>query len=82
METKLIKNAVGRMVPTEINGNPAIPFQGVGKYIPEGNRYAPKTVSSANYPLDGNKQIASLKEALHILKASVKGFSIYRALPI
>jgi len=66
METKLIKNAVGRMVPNEINGNPAIPFQGVGKYIPEGNRYAPKTASSADYPLDGNKQIASLKEALQL----------------
>jgi len=54
------------MVPIEINGNPAIPFQGVGKYIPEGNRTAPKTASSANYPLDGNKQIASLKEALQL----------------
>jgi len=66
METKLIKNAVGRMIPIEINGHPAIPFQGVGKYIPEGNRTAPKTASSANYPLDGNKQIASLKEALQL----------------
>ena len=66
METKLIKNAVGRMVPTEINGYPAIPFQGVGKYIPEGNRFAPKTASSANYPFDGNKQVASLKEALQL----------------
>jgi citrate lyase subunit alpha/citrate CoA-transferase len=66
METKLLKNAAGRMVPIEINGNPAIPFQGVGKYIPGGNRFAPKTASSANYPLDGNKQIASLKEALQL----------------
>jgi len=66
METKLIKNAAGRMVPIEINGNPAVPFQGVGKYIPEGNRTAPKTASSANYPLDGNKQIASLKDALQL----------------
>lgn len=54
------------MVPTEINGNPAIPFQGVGKYISEGNRYAPKTASSANYQLDGNKQVASLKKALQL----------------
>ena len=66
MEIKLVKNAVGRMVPTEINGCPAVPFQGVGKYIPEGNRYAPKTTSSANYPLDGNKQIVSLNEALQL----------------
>jgi citrate lyase subunit alpha/citrate CoA-transferase len=75
METKLIKNAVGRMVPTEINGNPAIPFQGVGKYIPEGNRFAPKTASSANYPLDGNKQVASLKEALQ-LSGLIDGMTI------
>ena len=66
METKLVINAAGRMVPTEINGNPAIPYLGVGKYIPDGTRYAPKTASSANYPSDGNKQIATLKEALQL----------------
>ncbi len=61
---KLVENAAGRIVPTEINGQAAIPFQGVGKYIPEGRRFAPKLSSCANYPADGNKLVPNLKEAL------------------
>ncbi len=68
--SELIKNAVGRLVPTEINGEKHIPFMGVGKYIPEGRKHAPKIPSNANYPLDGNKQVASIKEAL--IKAGLK----------
>ena len=64
MTKKLIKNAVGRLVPTEVNGEQQIPFQGVGKYKPTGNRHAPKIASVSNYPADGNKQVADLKEAL------------------
>ncbi len=66
----MVKNAVGRMVPEEINGKPAIPFKGLGKYIPEGRKYAPKIYSSVNYPADGNKLVSSLKEAL--IKAGLK----------
>lgn len=36
MSSKLVKNAAGRLVPTAVNGQPAIPFQGVGKYRPTG----------------------------------------------
>ncbi len=61
---KLVKNAAGRIVPTEINGKQAIPFQGVGKYIPDGRKFAPRISSCANYPDDGNKLVPSLKEAL------------------
>lgn len=61
---KLVKNAVGRMVPEEINGIPAVPFKGVGKYIPDGRKYAPPVSSCANYPADGNKTVENLKEAL------------------
>jgi citrate lyase subunit alpha/citrate CoA-transferase len=67
---KLVKNAVGRMVPTEINGEKQIPFKGVGKHIPEGRRYGPPIASCANYPDDGNKLVGSLKEAL--IKAGLK----------
>ena len=67
---KLVKNAVGRLVPTEINGEKAIPFMGVGKYKPEGRKHAPKITSNADYPSDGNKQVASIKEAL--IKAGLK----------
>ena len=41
MATKFVKNAVGRMIPEEINGQPVIPYQGVHKYVTEGKRYAP-----------------------------------------
>jgi citrate lyase subunit alpha/citrate CoA-transferase len=67
---KLVKNAVGRMVPTIVNGEEHIPFKGVGKHIPEGRKHAPNIASCANYPDDGNKLIPSLKEAL--IKAGLK----------
>ena len=67
---KLVKNAVGRLVPTEINGKPLIPFMGDGKYIPEGRKFAQKIVSSVNYPADGNKLVSTLEEAL--IKAGLK----------
>jgi len=61
---KLVKNAVGRMVPTEINGQKAIPFKGVGKHKPEGRKYAPPIPTAIDYPEDGNKVVGSLREAL------------------
>ena len=67
---KLVKNAVGRIVPTIINGEEHIPFKGVGKYIPDGRKFAPRLSSCANYPDDGNKLVPSLKEAL--IKAGLK----------
>ncbi|MBI4721939.1 MAG: citrate lyase subunit alpha [Candidatus Stahlbacteria bacterium] len=57
-------NAAGRWVPDEINGKPVIPYQGVGKYIPDYNKFAPRVASCANYPNDGNKIVPSLREAL------------------
>lgn len=68
--TKLVKNALGRLVPTEINGEPAVPYLGIGKYKPEGRKYGPKIPSNADYPLDGNKQVETLKDAL--IKAGLK----------
>ena len=67
---KLVKNAAGRLVPVEINGEKQVPFKGVGKYIPEGRKFAPRIASCAQYPEDGNKLIGSLKEAL--IKAGLK----------
>jgi citrate lyase subunit alpha/citrate CoA-transferase len=64
MHEKLIKNAAGRLVPVEVNGKPVVPFKGVAKYHPKGNRHAPGITSNIDYPADGNKQVASLKEAL------------------
>ena len=61
---KQVKNAVGRMIPTEINGEEVIPFKGVGKHKPTGRKYAPPIPTAIDYPADGNKVISSLKEAL------------------
>ncbi len=70
MKHDLVKNAAGRLVPTEINGKPVVPFMGVGKYRPTGNRHAPRIPSNIDYPSDGNKLVPSLKEAL--VKAGLK----------
>lgn len=63
-------NAAGRNVPTIINGKPAIPFQGVGKYKPTGRKAAPPIVRCADYPSSGDKVLPDLKTAL--LKAGIK----------
>ncbi len=60
----LVENAAGRLVPSEINGKPAVPFQGVDKYRPTGRKAGPPIRSCADYPADGNKVVGSLREAL------------------
>ena len=62
--TKLVENAAGRMVPVEINGQEAVPFQGVGKYRPQGRKAAPPVRSCIDYPQDGDKTVADIKTAL------------------
>ena len=64
MAAELVKNAVGRIVPTEVNGKKEVPYLGNGKYKPEGHRYGAPIVSVDDYPADGNKLIPTLKEAL------------------
>lgn len=60
----LVKNAVGRYVPEKVNGKTVIPYQGVGRYKPEGQKHAPAIPSYADYPSNGDKRVSSLKEAL------------------
>ena len=62
--TKQVENAAGRLVPAEINGAPAVPFQGVGRYRPQGRKAAPPIRSCADYPADGDKTAPDLKTAL------------------
>jgi citrate lyase subunit alpha/citrate CoA-transferase len=62
--TALVENAAGRQVPTEINGHPATPYQGVGKYRPTGTKAAPPVTSCSEYPWDGNKVVDDLAAAL------------------
>jgi citrate lyase subunit alpha / citrate CoA-transferase len=67
---KLINNAAGRLVPTEVNGIKQTPFMGVNKYRPEGNKAKPPVRTCIDYPDDGNKVVKNLKEALK--KAGLK----------
>ncbi len=61
---EFVRNAAGRLVPTEVNGKPVVPYMGVGKYKPTGRKYGPPIPSCADYPADGNKLVGSLREAL------------------
>jgi citrate lyase subunit alpha/citrate CoA-transferase len=63
-ETKLVENAAGRAVPAEVNGREAVPYRGVGKHRPGGNKAAPPIVSVADYPDCGDKTVPDLKAAL------------------
>ncbi len=66
----LVKNALGRWVPTEVNSVAQIPYLGVGKYKPEGRIHGRFIPSNSDYPSDGNKEVATIKEAL--VKAGIK----------
>jgi len=70
MTDTMKKNAVGRMVPTVVNGKEAIPFQGVGKYRPVGTKTAPPIATCVDFPNDGNKTVPDIKTALK--KAGIK----------
>ena len=61
---KFVKNALGRLVPDEVNGQKQIPFKGVGKHRPTGRKHAPMISSCIDYPADGNKMLTSIKDAL------------------
>ncbi len=61
---KYVVNAVGRRVPTVVNGREQIPFKGVGAHRPEGRKYGPPIRASHDYPSSGDKRVSSLKEAI------------------
>lgn len=58
----VVRNAVGRMVPMEINGKPAVPFQGVGKHQPTGHKVGPQIPTGADFTESKLKQ--SIDEVL------------------
>ncbi|MHB9012299.1 MAG: citrate lyase subunit alpha [Ignavibacteriaceae bacterium] len=63
---RLIVNAAGRYVPTEVNGVKQIPFTGINKFRPNGNKAKPMIKSCIDYPEDGNKIVKNLKDALKL----------------
>ncbi len=64
MSVKSIINAAGRSVPLEINGEPVIPFMGIGMHRTKGGKHSPAIPACSDYPEDGNKVVSSLEEAL------------------
>lgn len=64
MATNEVKNAVGRLVPTQINGQEAIPYKGLNQHRPTGRKFGAIIPSCIDYPADGNKVIPNLKQAL------------------
>ncbi len=64
MKTKMVRNAAGRLVPAEVNGVVQTPFQGIGKYQPEGKKPALPINTCSDYPMDGDKRLGSLQDAL------------------
>jgi citrate lyase subunit alpha/citrate CoA-transferase len=63
-KVELITNAMGRRVPSEVNGKPQIAYRGVGAREPEGRKQAPRVRSCKDYPADGDKRVPSIEEAL------------------
>ena len=65
---KFVKNAAGRMVPTEVNGRKVTPYKGVGKFKPKGRKAAPPIATCANFPDPGNKLVKDIKAALQFCR--------------
>lgn len=61
---KVVENALGRMVPTIVNGQPVIPFKGLRQHRPTGRKYSPIIPTCIDYPDDGNKLVSTLEDAL------------------
>jgi citrate lyase subunit alpha/citrate CoA-transferase len=61
-----VANALGREVPTHVNGREQVPYQGVAKYRPRGGKAGPTVRSCRDYRADGDKRIGSLEEAFRL----------------
>jgi citrate lyase subunit alpha/citrate CoA-transferase len=62
MSAKMVQNAVGRPVPTEVNGRAQTPFEGVAMHRPKGHKVGPPIPTNADYSND--KRVSSLRNAL------------------
>src|SRR5512140_2013603 len=66
LETELITNAVGRRVPTLVNGREQMPFVGIDGTAPSGSKAGPPIRSSNDYPDGGDKRVPDLETALRL----------------
>jgi len=63
-KAKLVTNAIGRPVPTVVNGQEQAPYKGVAQADPTGHKQAPPVRSCKDYPPSGDKRVGSLQDAL------------------
>ena len=63
-KNRMVKNAAGRFVPHMVNGVVQVPFKGVGKDAPAGQKSKPIIRSCAQFSSDGNKLMGTLGDAL------------------
>jgi citrate lyase subunit alpha/citrate CoA-transferase len=61
---ELALNAVARKVPLIVNGRSQTPFAGIDQHRPPGNKAGAPIRSNADYPANGDKRVATFKEAL------------------
>lgn len=64
IDTELVTNAAGRVVPLKVNGRAQAPYAGVGKFQPTGRKAAPAVRTAAAYPQNGDKRVPDLATAL------------------
>jgi len=62
----LVENALGRRVPTRVNGREQVPYRGVGGHRPIGAKHGPPVRSCADFPPDGDKRVPSLARAFEL----------------
>ena len=62
----LVANAIGRRVPTVVNGREQIPYQGGNGHRPAGHKAAPPIRSNSDYPANGDKRVPDLETALRL----------------
>jgi citrate lyase subunit alpha / citrate CoA-transferase len=63
---ELVANAAGRMVPLAVNGEAQVAYRGVGAYVPDGTKHAPRIRSAKDYPSNGDKRVTDLRTALEL----------------
>jgi len=59
-----VTNALGRRVPTIVNGREQVPFQGANGYAPSGGKAGPPIRSCRDFPANGDKRVPDLRTAL------------------
>ena len=66
MATGLVTNAVGRRMPTVVNGREQVPYHGINGYRPTGHKAGPPIRSNSDYPSNGDKRVPDLETALRL----------------